>query len=290
MIDGSMVEVRTNPAAAILHVALLGSPKVRWRDQSLVVPRRQLRALLYRLVAADEPVSREHVCFLLWPDVSDTTARRNLTVLLNHLRRVLPVPAAVLAVDGTLSVQRSLIWSDAQAFIETRATALRERRVDLLDAVVHLYRGSFLSGFTVPDSPEFAEWIERERHVWERRYLETLSLLVEVYTDLRDFPAAIGAAQRYLAADPSAEEMHRRLIMLYGAVGDRGAALRQFERCILALKRDLGLDPLPETQAVYEAVRDGAPLTLLSGAPRPAAGRAWHAPLQMPPAKFRWRL
>ncbi|MBC8162988.1 MAG: transcriptional activator domain-containing protein, partial [Roseiflexaceae bacterium] len=59
------------------------------------------------------------------------------------------------------------------------------------------------------------------------------------------------------ATDELAEDMHRHLIALYAATGDRTAALRQFERCVVALERELGVGPLPETRAVYEAVRDG---------------------------------
>ncbi len=47
------------------------------------------------------------------------------------------------------------------------------------------------------------------------------------------------------------------MISLYAATGDRAAALRQFERCVVALERELGVSPLPETRAVYEAVRQG---------------------------------
>src|SRR5262249_55246591 len=60
-----------------------------------------------------------------------------------------------------------------------------------------------------------------------------------------------------LAVDELAEEIHRRLIQLYAFGGDRGAALRQFERCSDALERELGLSPLPETRAVYEAALRG---------------------------------
>lgn len=74
------------------------------------------------------------------------------------------------------------------------------------------------------------------------------------------------AALRVLAVDELAEDMHRRLIELYGVVGDRAGAFRQFEHCVAVLERELGVSPLPETRAVYEAVRDGGtvvPTTVL---------------------------
>src|SRR6185436_12643207 len=121
-----------------------------------------------------------------------------------------------------------------------------------------LVQGPFLAGFSLPDRPEFDEWATQERQLWERRFLETLAALIEHHTARGEYSAAIQAAQRYLAVDELAEEIHRRLIQLYGLSGDRSAALRQFERCSSTLDRELGVSPLPETSAVYEAALAGS--------------------------------
>lgn len=76
--------------AADLGVCLLGRPEVDWADHSLSIPRRQARTLLYRLATQLEPVSREQICYLLWLDTPEATARRNLSRLLSHLRRARP--------------------------------------------------------------------------------------------------------------------------------------------------------------------------------------------------------
>ena len=49
--------------------------------------------------------------------------------------------------------------------------------------------------------------------------------------------------------------MHRRLIALYGAVGDRTAALRQFEQCSRELRAELGMAPDVATLDLVEAIR-----------------------------------
>ena len=40
--------------------------------------------------------------------------------------------------------------------------------------------------------------------------------------------------------------------------GQRGAALAQFESCRRLLKEELGVEPGPDTVALYERIRDGA--------------------------------
>ena len=61
--------------------------------------------------------------------------------------------------------------------------------------------------------------------------------------------------------------MYKR--QLYAAAGHRSAALRQFERCAAALERELGVSPLPQTRAVYQAVLADQP------PPRPVARTTW---------------
>jgi DNA-binding SARP family transcriptional activator len=39
--------------------------------------------------------------------------------------------------------------------------------------------------------------------------------------------------------------------------GQRGAALAQYETCRQALAEELGVEPGPETIALYERIRDG---------------------------------
>ncbi len=87
----------------------------------------------------------------------------------------------------------------------------------------------------------------------ERYYLAALSGLIDVRRAAGDLDAAIDYALRHMAVDELAEDVHRRLIELYAARGERSAAARQFERCVLVLERDLGVRPLPETRAAYEA-------------------------------------
>jgi DNA-binding SARP family transcriptional activator len=72
-----------------------------------------------------------------------------------------------------------------------------------------------------------------------------------------DYPAAIRAAHNYLTLDELAEEIHGRLIRLYAAAGNRAAALRHYESCTMVLERELGVEPLPETRAAYEAALQG---------------------------------
>lgn len=59
-----------------------GTLQLTWKGAAGPLARRQMRTLRYRLAVDKRPVTRDQLCFLFWPDIADTAARRNLTVLL----------------------------------------------------------------------------------------------------------------------------------------------------------------------------------------------------------------
>jgi predicted ATPase/DNA-binding SARP family transcriptional activator len=256
MADSLLLAATQHETKQPLHIFLLGSPRQTVLGAPLPLPRRQLRALLYRLAVTLRPVSREHLCFLLWPDIPEVAARRHLTVLLNQLRQILPADIVRTQRDA-VELDPTGVWADTVMLTQASTAAAQRGEFGPLAEAVQLYGGPFLDGFTLPGSVEFDAWVSQERQHWGRRYLDALAMLVDGYASSGAYPQAIAAAQRALAVDELAEEMHRWLIALYAASGDQAAALRQFERCVLALERDLGVAPLPETRAVYDAVRAG---------------------------------
>jgi hypothetical protein len=108
------------------------------------LPRRQARALLYRLAARLEPVPRAHLAFLFWPDEPDVAARRHLTRLLSGLRAALPRPDLLVLTGESAGLNPILCQSDSDAF--WRLVGQPER---LADAIA-LYAGPFMADFPCP--------------------------------------------------------------------------------------------------------------------------------------------
>lgn len=264
-----------------LRLHLLGSPIVFWDDTILTISRRAVRALLYRLACDSGPLSRGHLHLLFWPDVPEEAARRNLSHLLTHLRRALPWPHILVATSDEVWLQPGYLWCDAREFNQTPIKPNADSA--LLRHLVSLYRGPFLDGFDLPGCPEFENWCLSERSALEHRYLKALEHLVEGCASEGEISQAIRYARQYLETDALAEAIHQRLIQLYAAAGDRHLALQQYERCASVLESELGVSPLPETRAIYQAVLSGSlhfprppspmPLPPLPGAEIPLLGR-----------------
>ncbi len=153
--------------------------------------------------------------------------------------------------DDYVALDPDYFWSDVVAFLCARNGCDIEPELNTLHEMVDLYRGPLLAGFSLSGSPEYESWLTLERQSLERIYLETLAVLIEVHIAQGNYAEAIAYANNYLFVNGFDEEIHRRLIELYGISGDRGAALHQYQQCAEVLRRELGIRPGQETQTLY---------------------------------------
>jgi DNA-binding SARP family transcriptional activator len=244
----------TRVAAPLLEIRLLGAPEVVAHGQPLRVDTRKAIAILALIGADDRAYARDELAALLWPESDDTAAH-------GALRRTLSVMRA--GIDArALRIERARVWLDgAHTRIDLREVerlAARGSPTDLAAAAA-LARGPFLAGFNLRDSPEFDDWRASRSVSVERLVLGVLDRLGAAAQGSGDLAAAIDAAARRLDLDPLDEGAHVRLMELYGAAGDRAAAVRQYRACVAVLERELGVAPLAATTARYEAIRDAAP-------------------------------
>jgi predicted ATPase/DNA-binding SARP family transcriptional activator len=240
----------------VLQIYLFGPPVIQWVGQDLPIPRRQVRALLYRLAAEYRPLSRGYLANFFWEDQPESTARRNLSRLLVYLARQLPDPTILQTGESRIGLDPGRTWVDTGAYEGLWESWKLRRGCQDLQAAVTLYRGPFLEDFNLPGNSEYDRWSSQEVEYWEQRYLKTLRMLINECAAQWDTAQAIEYARQYLQHNELAEEIHCQLIELYSAQGERSAALRQYEQCSITLERELGVGPMPETVAAYQAALD----------------------------------
>lgn len=272
-------------AQADLRVNLLGPPKLEWKSHPLNLPRRQVRMLFYYLAIEQYPVPYERLRFLIWPDKPDESSRRYLSHLLTHLRQALPAPDILVTRGSQATLCPHKVWSDVVTFRRLVMAPPGSNRLAGLGQAVALYRGTLLDGVDLPIGLEFESIIAQERSSLEHLYLNALLTLINEEMTLGNYDSAIEYAQSYLSIDELNEKIHRRLIKLYAITRDRVSAMKQFRRCAQILDRELGISPMPETQAIYQDAVEGRlnraqmPVTkpiafALSSSDVPVVGRA----------------
>jgi DNA-binding SARP family transcriptional activator len=260
---------RPAPVSGLVSTAAMGRPPIRilalgqlevWRGEQPVpelagarMPKS--RTLLAIFLAAGRPVHRETLLDLLWPDLPQERALAALHTALHTLRRTLepdrPRGDASTLIVTDCDTYRLVLDRDDSCDAHDLLRLARKRGVDGADctarlvAVEEAYRGPFLAEWPYDDwaAPARAE-VERARAT----VAEELAGRLVAAGDTR------GAIDRYLwllEADADRECVHRALMDTYARSGERALAVRQYHECRAVLRERHGLDPSPETQALY---------------------------------------
>jgi predicted ATPase/DNA-binding SARP family transcriptional activator len=183
---------------------------------------------------------REQLIELLWPDLTLAEAAPRLHKAAHFARTAIGVPDGVVltgesvvllpTAEVAIDVERFERASDAAA----RAVADGTDPLRAAQEAVDRYRGDLL--------PEdvYETWAEEARERLRLRYLELLRL-TERWEEL-------------VAADPTNEEAHLRLVHRLATHGDRHGALRHYEHMERVLRDELGVTPGETARALREAV------------------------------------
>lgn len=237
------------------RIYLLGDFRLSLGDETpLTIQQTRHQALLtYLLLHRHAPQARRHLAFLLWPDSSEAQALTNLRKALTHLRQVAPILAQSLYADHQVVQWRPAIACtvDVAEFESKLNQATAAEQAGRSQDALRLWSAA-VTHYTGPLTPScYDDWIIAERERLHQLCLVALERLVAGYERQQEVAAAIGYAQQLLRLDPLQETAYVQLMRLQALLGDRAAALRTYHTCVTLLARELGVEPAPETQAVY---------------------------------------
>ena len=242
----------------MLSIILFGTPHVLRDQQSLDIPRRKSRGLVFYLASRPHIVTRERLLTLFWPDHERTSGQQVLRTTLHGLRKTLG--SGLVVTNETVALAPD-VGVDSRRFEAQLGSAMTAQDFALALA---LYRGPFLEEFALPDSDVFERW-----QIGERERLATLALrgfldLADQQVAEQNFPAALGSLTKALALDPLHEQIHQALMRVQYRSGDRAGAIRRYEQLRDQLDIEFGVPPLAETRALYDAI-----ITDTLGEPQP---------------------
>jgi len=271
---------------ATLQIQALGRVRVSCGETPLHFPATKVCDLLvFLLLRAGETLRRDWIAERLWPMHPPGRARRSLSTALWRLRQVLAVGDAagspyIHADRERISLTLTASHTFDVALFEQQAAAglegplpLDPPRLRALEEALVLYRGDFLESC-------YDDWCLVER---ERLQLLLLRLLKRLQRNARlcgAYDQAISYGQRLVGLDPLQEEVHRELMRCYAEAGQRSMALTQFQRCLETLRRELQVEPMPETWRLYRRIRGERPAS-------EAAAGAGHSAIQSALGQFR---
>ncbi|HRV96238.1 MAG TPA: BTAD domain-containing putative transcriptional regulator, partial [Anaerolineae bacterium] len=226
--------------------------------------------MLGYLAVEAKPISRSYLAQLFWEDKSEARGRGNLSRVINNLTKLLP---GWLLVDYH-TVQLNPTFVD-QTDISSFKTYLAQGSLGDLVRAVMLYRGDLMADLTLLDCPEFDIWLSGERERWQRQAVQALQQIIDHYLSRSEYDVAISFVERLLDITPWREESHQQMMMILARIGQRSAALTQYEICRRVLTQEFGVEPSAETTELYNRIKAVAlkPQHNLPAQPTPFVGR-----------------
>ena len=284
-ISGSVVEghvVGTTVGHVMLRLHLFGalSFSVITGDAPECVPTpvsgRPGSLLAYLALARGRYFSRSKLITVLWAEECESVHSGTFNTVLWRLRKLVEAPplkhGEVITCDrrGAVGLNpQAHLQLDVDEFASSVLPAfskpierMSESDVEALRRGIELYTADILTDLA-------DEWALREREKHRRHYLNALGRMMQLCSIARDHGAAIRYAQSILDHDAMREDVHRELMRLFLQSGQRAMALRQFEVCRSALKRELAIQPMHETVSLYQSIAEQA----IAAGPQPLAGR-----------------
>lgn len=225
---------------------------------------RKVQELLsYLLLHRDRLHHREELADRLWADSSPAQSKKSLRQTLWQLQTALaPLgganePPLLLTESEWMGLNPDAdLWLDVAAFESAFAACqgapgyqLDAQSGQRLQDAVQLYAGDLLENW-------YRDWCLCQRERLQTMYLTILSKLMSYCEANRAFEAGISYGQSILLYDRAHERTHRYLMRLLCRSGDRTGAIRQFQRCAVALQEELDVKPSRRTLALYEQVRE----------------------------------
>ena len=197
---------------------------------------------------------------VFWPEADAETIAKNFHPMISHLRKALNRDQ-VIKKDFILYRESAYLLNsqyryqvDVEEFERLLANAREAKRrgdldsaVSMIEQAIALYRGDFLEEL-------YYEWVEELRVYYRDLYLEALKELAEYYRQCNKSEDVIRYGLMILQRDPYREAVLCQVMEAYVRIGNRVAAIEQFDRLRKMLRSELGVAPLPATVSAYEAL------------------------------------
>ncbi|MEM9331413.1 MAG: BTAD domain-containing putative transcriptional regulator [Pseudomonadota bacterium] len=237
-------------------ISLTGTPAIRLGGvrQRLSLSK-QTQILLFMLSAyANRGVRRERIAEHLWPDTADQRANSALNTAVWRVKRAIAcydgleiqtfdgliklnisapsaidshqLEEAVMADEGQISTNSNIGNSEAK-----------------ITKALEVCRGPFMEGFS-------SDWILPLRERYHEIWVQALRRLMGFASSRADYTKALIWGREILNADPFRENIQQDVMRLYALNGQRAKAILQYKGLRELLRRELGIEPLPETVAL----------------------------------------
>ncbi len=208
--------------------------------------------LLKALIAfGGRDVPEDRLTDALWPDADGDQAHKSFETTLGRLRRLLGEEDVIMYRARQLTINPLYCWVDCLALghlFDKRPDTSDEQVASLCEKAVRLHKGPFLPADTrLP-------WTLPGREMLKNGVLRIIIKAGRHYEQAGEWERAAEHYTKGIETDNLAEEFYRRLMVCHLNLGNHAFAVKTYNRCRSLLQAELGIEPSPETTAVYSSI------------------------------------
>jgi DNA-binding SARP family transcriptional activator/tRNA A-37 threonylcarbamoyl transferase component Bud32 len=223
-----------------------GGLRLTHGTQVVASQRHRLALLALLAVARERGCTRDKLMAHLWPESPMEAARHGLQQLLYYLRR--QAHGDLFLGTDPLRLNPEAVSSDVGEFDAALAAGAPAE-------AVALYRGPFLDGFHLGDSPAFEEWAEQERSRLAAAHAAALYRLARQAAAAEQHTLEIAHWREMAAADPLGERAATGLVRALAAGGDWTSAVQHARTYDARVRAELATPPAADLITLVERLR-----------------------------------
>jgi DNA-binding SARP family transcriptional activator len=227
-------------------------------------PKRPLELLKAIIAQGGREISISRLTLLLWPDVDGDKATRSFDTTLHRLRKILSDDRVLVLRGGKLSLDARYCWVDVWTFERLLGGSRRllrnaadSNQVCLLEGLTENLLALYQDHFLVRE--EVTGWSVSLRERLRHKFIHHLIEIGRFWETHGDWEQAIECYQKGIDVDDLVEVFYQRLMGCYLETHRLSEGMLIYRRCCQSLSIMLGLQPEPETESLYLALRNARP-------------------------------
>ncbi len=255
--------MRDSTALPEMSVTCFGRFEVRRLGKPIVLcsSRNGQSILRYLVAKSGHYATSDTLQTMLWSEDEPEVAKNKLHLAISALRRSLNDGSPCEPGCGYIVCKNRVYYlnpaarvrTDVDEFLQCYQTGQQrsEEKAAFYERACRLYTGPFLL------EDLYADWSFLQREELSQMYLAMCGVLTEHYLEIKSYEEAAKWAVAILKENRCDEAAHRQLMQIYAVQDRRSEAMQQYQHCERVLRQELGVQPLPETVQLFQALLRG---------------------------------
>lgn len=255
------LENRTSHPGYTLRIQTLGEFRVWLGDREVIEKewqRDKAKELFQLLVTKRKQLlQKDQIFSLLWKETDEKVATRDFKVAFNALNKVLEPNRTVRSTPFFIQRHETAYGLSLDCAIELDTAECERWILDGLEAKdqqqarLYLQKGlEFYTGDYLPER-RHEDWCIDERERLQVLFLRGAERLAQINLSMAELDQAIFWSEKILNKDTCWEEAYRILMQCYYQKNNRPQALKWYQKCCERLEEEIGVQPMPATEQMY---------------------------------------